>query len=115
MEAGTPPTACADLGLPQENCVPSPAGPSTDTCDKNCQFTGDTSACEDNLLGTVKTSGYLHYHTLPIPGVDKCSYGSKLDEGTTNGLGGINKATSTNCFSPHASLHDESALMAIEV
>jgi hypothetical protein len=47
-----------------------------------------------------------------IDGVDKCGHGSILDE---NNMGGINKDTSSECFSPHARFHARVASMAEEV
>lgn len=101
------------MGTPEENCV-IPAGPNVNTCNTTCQASQDLSDCEDNLLVTNLTSGYLHYHEMPN-GVDKCIYGSQLDERTLDGHGGINKATSTYCYSPHASWHEMAAELAIQV
>ena len=42
-------------------------------------------------------------------GVQKCGHGSSLDLG---GIGGINKDTSSACFSPHNSYHRQAARLA---
>lgn len=45
-------------------------------------------------------------------GVQKCGHGSKLDEGN---IGGINKDTSSKCFSPHFAYHKQASRLAVSV
>ena len=47
-----------------------------------------------------------------VDGISKCGHGSILDE---NDIGGINKDTSSTCFSPHAGFHENAARLAEEV
>ena len=107
--------SCANLGLPGESCG-SEVNRNLTTCDNSCE-SGALEDCKENIVvNDALLSGYLPYHEKPDVSVEKCSYGSKGDNGTSIlGHGGINKATSTFCFSPHSHLHDQAAEMAIDV
>ena len=60
------------------------------------------------LLYLSKTSGYFAFHDRPE---GKCLHGGSLDELYS----GVNKDTSSKCFSPHHELHQTAANLAVEV
>jgi hypothetical protein len=77
----------------------------TSTCDNTC-----TDDCTGNVITGQLTSGYF-LHNNPPEGVDKCLHGSTVDMQQS----GVNKDSSSKCFSPHFNRHAEAAKLAIDV
>ncbi|KAG0711995.1 von Willebrand factor A domain-containing protein 7 [Chionoecetes opilio] len=107
------------LGLPGAD-IGEVAGPSDKTC-TNCD--SPTGACTGNVIPTSRlSSGYYEYTAVgadeyivakPV-GVGKCSHGGPLDSSISQeAKGGINKETSSPCFSPHHHLHQQAVNLAI--
>ena len=55
---------------------------------------------------------FYSWHQEIPNGVSKCGHGGSLDQGN---IGGINKDTSSPCFSPHFDFHEKATLLAEEV
>jgi hypothetical protein len=65
--------------------------------------------CEDNLFGSVLTSGYFPGDNRPQPeGVQKCQHGG-LAQGTGDAVKGINKDSNECRWSPHYKHHEDAA------
>jgi hypothetical protein len=92
-------TAIADLLNPG---IPVAAN-TTNTCDNTC-----VDDCTNNIITNELTSGYFPFHN---PEDNKCFHGGSNDDVYS----GINKDTTSACYSPHYTLHKAAADMAIEV
>ncbi|XP_071539177.1 uncharacterized protein [Panulirus ornatus] len=108
------------LGLPGED-IGEVAGRSDATC-TNCE--DPIGSCSNNVIpGSKLSSGYYEYTALgadsllvPKPvGAGKCSHGGSMDTSVmTEATGGINKETTSPCFSPHHHLHQQAVDLAIK-
>ncbi|XP_068223894.1 LOW QUALITY PROTEIN: uncharacterized protein [Palaemon carinicauda] len=108
-----------ELGFPGQD-IPEVAAPGDPTC-TDC--TDSQGECKDNVIsGSKLSSGYYEYNvpgtaSLVVPKpyrAGKCSHGgSKDDSASKKAIGGINKETTSPCFSPHHYLHKQAVDMAI--
>ncbi|XP_063870578.1 uncharacterized protein LOC135105872 [Scylla paramamosain] len=111
--------ALEGLGLPGSD-LGEVAGPSDPTCTDCASTTGE---CRDNVIpGSLLSSGYYEYDAFGAADfivhkpkdAGKCSHGSVMDSSVTKAAtGGINKETSSPCFSPHHHLHQQAVEAAI--
>merc|ERR1719320_534688 len=91
------------LGIPGSD-IGSLAGAEEDTC------------IEESVISAKLTSGYNSFHytdgqNISFPGdVKKCHHGGSLD---VVSMEGINKDTSSSCFSPRSDLHKTASEMAV--
>ncbi|XP_076061138.1 von Willebrand factor A domain-containing protein 7-like [Oratosquilla oratoria] len=108
------------LGLPGYD-VGTIAGSEEDVCSSCSQAQG---SCEGNVVqGAGMSSGFYTYDdpdaqtfllSKPSTG-GKCSHGGYFDTSALlEAVGGINKDTSSPCFSPHHHLHSKAVELAIE-
>jgi hypothetical protein len=86
------------------------ATPTESTCN-SC--TPCLLGCQSNLTVSALTSGYFGSEPdTPLPGVVKCRHGGEIDSGPGPG-GGINKDVNSCLFSPHYTLHESAAAVAV--
>ncbi|XP_063870584.1 uncharacterized protein LOC135105875 isoform X2 [Scylla paramamosain] len=107
------------LGLPGAD-IGEVAGPGDATCTDCASATG---VCTSNVIPTGRlSSGYYEYTAVgaddlvvPKPdGAGKCSHGGTQDASATKtAIGGINKESTSPCFSPHHHLHQQAVDLAI--
>ncbi|XP_071539179.1 uncharacterized protein [Panulirus ornatus] len=106
------------LGLPGED-IGEVAGQDDPTC-TNCD--DPLGECYNNVIpGSRLTSGYYEYQAPGASGLvvekpvgkGKCSHGGSMDTSVmTEATGGINKETTSPCFSPHHHLHQQAVDLA---
>jgi hypothetical protein len=70
-------------------------------------------ACPDNVISSRLTSGYYGGEDRKKPRPDKCSHGGPFDSGTQSGYG-LNKDSRVCQLSPHNTLHDQAAAVALQ-
>ncbi|CAL4124402.1 unnamed protein product, partial [Meganyctiphanes norvegica] len=109
-----------DLGLPGF-AFNNLAEPDEDVC---TPCTNAQGSCNNNVIHSAGLStGYYTYlasesgdFLVPKPtSGGKCSHGGILDDTADEApKGGINKDTSSPCFSPHSNLHQEAAELAVK-
>ncbi|MPC19373.1 von Willebrand factor A domain-containing protein 7 [Portunus trituberculatus] len=107
------------LGLPGAD-IGEVAGPGDATCTDCASASG---ACTGNVIPTGRlSSGYYEYTAVgaddfivPKPdGAGKCSHGGPQDASAAKAaVGGINKESTSPCFSPHHHLHQQAVDLAI--
>lgn len=108
------------LGLPGVNLkdVAGPSDPVCTSCDPPME------ECKDNVIpGSLLSSGYYEYEAFGADefivekpeNAGKCSHGGSMDSSVNKApSGGINKETSSPCFSPHYHLHQQAVEAAIK-
>ncbi|XP_063588366.1 von Willebrand factor A domain-containing protein 7-like isoform X2 [Penaeus indicus] len=108
------------LGIPGSD-LGDLAGESDNVCTSCASPQGECSA--NILLGSGLSTGYYEYEDevgasfmIPKPPTGgKCSHGGALDLSAYQPAeGGINKDTTSPCFSPHFYLHADAAEMAVQ-
>ncbi|ROT70713.1 putative von Willebrand factor A domain-containing protein 7 [Penaeus vannamei] len=108
------------LGIPGSD-LGNLAGESDNVCTSCANPQGECSA--NVILGSGLSTGYYEYEDevgasflIPKPPTGgKCSHGGALDASASQPAeGGINKDTTSPCFSPHFYLHSYAAEMAVE-
>ncbi|XP_066942227.1 LOW QUALITY PROTEIN: uncharacterized protein [Macrobrachium rosenbergii] len=108
-----------ELGFPGQD-IPEVATPGEPTC-TDC--TDPQGECRDNVIaGSKLSSGYYEFDVpgsaafvIPKPiSAGKCSHGGSMDNSASKApIGGINKETTSPCFSPHHDLHQKAVDLAI--
>lgn len=97
--------------------LPAAAAPTATTC-RDCVWVSDlegnlTLDCSGNLATSLLTSGYYGGERERPQVATKCRHGGPFDSGP-GPLGGINKDTVFNTFSPHGDRHYAAAGSALE-
>ncbi|XP_069161847.1 uncharacterized protein [Procambarus clarkii] len=109
------------LGIPGMD-IGDVAGPLDAVCSDCGNAVGE---CRDNVVpGSPLSSGYFEYSVpaalsyivhKPTNITGKCSHGGSVDDSATKqAIGGINKESSSPCFSPHHYLHQQAVDLAIK-